>query len=148
MLLLNTTVKMRFITAACTFSIMTLAAAQIIPLDGVNFTVSDYSTHDTSQQAGGGAFYIAMNDTVAGNITIPSFRARCEWSFGPGNFEIITDYITGERLRNIVECTLETPNHHIIVSTVGLASEVSYYFYSPERYVASIPPVLKSRPFF
>ena len=111
---------------------MSLISAPGLPLDGLAFTMISYEDHIISQQAGSTSLNVTMNDTIAGDVLVPAFQAACGWYYGPHTY----DDITGERYPDIVECTVSTPNpYHSIVTVDTGAGEISYYFYSREKYV-------------
>ena len=111
---------------------MSLISAPGLPLDGLAFTMTSFQDQIISQQAGSTSLNVTMNDTIAGDVLVPAFQAACGWYYGPHMY----DDITGERYPDVVECTLSTPNSHRSIVTVDTsAGEISYYFYSREKYV-------------
>jgi len=110
---------------------MSLIPAPGLSLDGLAFTVTSFEDHIISQQAGTISLNVTMQDTIVGDVLVPAYHANCGWYYGP----FMRDDITGERFSDF-ECTVSTPNpYHSIVAVDTGAWEISYYFYSREKYV-------------
>jgi hypothetical protein len=122
---------MRINTPAYLAAFAHLVSAQVIPIQGVDFTITNFSFYQASQQAYQFILDLSLNDTLVDDVVVPGFSAHCEASFYPGS---TYDHVTGERTTEVAECNIRSSNPlHAMVAVHGYGAEIWYYFYSPEK---------------